>query len=83
MSRYPNVHRAVDTPFGKFYVHIDYDLETGRPVGAWISDPLKDKATTITELAEALAIAFNDNIQRLAQEYAYLVEIEDDDEVGQ
>lgn len=79
MSRYQSMNHAISTPFGKFYLHISYDLETGRPVGGWLSDPLKDKATTITEFAEAIGKGFDSALKQLAQEYAFLIEIEDED----
>ena len=75
-SRYPSSQIAVQTPFGKFYVHLEF-TEEGMPCGGWISDPLKDKATTITELVEALGTALDQALKMHAQEMAF-IEVEDE-----
>ena len=67
MSRCRSVQHAIPTPFGKMYVHIEID-DAGIPIGAWISDPLKDKETPVTELVQSLSAGFHDALKALHRE---------------
>jgi len=88
MSRYPSVQHKIKTPFGAAYVHLSYDLETGRIVSGWLSyrNQLEDNRETpdpgaaqIATLLDAVSITLDAALKQLAQEYAFL-EIEDDED---
>lgn len=88
MSRFPSVQHKIATPFGAAYVHLSYDLATGRIVSAWLSyrNQLEDNRTTpdpgaaqISELLDAVSLVLDTAVKTLAQEYAF-VEVQDDED---
>jgi hypothetical protein len=62
VSRYRTTNHAIETPFDKMFLHVEYDLE-GRPIGAWIAHKLKNETSEITQLVEALAKGFHDALR--------------------
>ena len=86
MSRHPSCQVAVPTPFGKAYITLEYDPESGRTVGGWLSyrNQLEDNRATSTEesaliskLMDQLAMGLNSALQQLAQEFNYLETTDD------
>jgi hypothetical protein len=64
MSRTRSQQIAVETPFGKMYIILEYDRR-GRTTGAWIAHPKKHETTPIAMLIESLSDGFNDALKGL------------------
>lgn len=64
-TRSSTATRQVATPFGKMYVHVEFD-DQGLPCGGSISDPQKEPDGQIAQLIRALSEGLDDTLRAVA-----------------